>query len=103
MHAAWHHRPSSVVGLSAPPVTGHRQHCGGGLSSSCSSIVAYQALNAQLMLRCSFSSRAVHTIIMLTRPFFPVRVPSAAPCCCTTEEHGMQDHGPQNSHAGSFS
>jgi hypothetical protein len=35
MHAAWHHSPRSVVGLSAPPVTGHRQHCGGGPPSSC--------------------------------------------------------------------
>lgn len=37
MQAACAHRPGSVVGLSAPPATGHRQHCGGGRPSSFSS------------------------------------------------------------------
>ena len=36
MQAAWHHRSSSSAGFRAPPETGHRQHCGGTLSCSCS-------------------------------------------------------------------
>jgi hypothetical protein len=35
MHAAWHQSPGSVVGFSAPPVTGQRQHCGACWSFSC--------------------------------------------------------------------
>ena len=35
MHAAWHQSSGSVVGLSAPPVTGQRQHCGSRPPSSC--------------------------------------------------------------------
>lgn len=35
MQAAWHHKSSSSAGFSAPPDTGHRQHCGGTLSCSC--------------------------------------------------------------------
>ncbi len=35
MHAACAHSPLSVAGLSAPPVTGHRQHCGAFASFSC--------------------------------------------------------------------
>jgi hypothetical protein len=35
--AACTQRPARVAGLSAPPATGHRQHCGGGRPSSLSS------------------------------------------------------------------
>ena len=35
MHVAWHHRPSLVAGLSAPPDTGQMQHCGALPPSSC--------------------------------------------------------------------
>lgn len=27
MQAEWHHSPRMVVGFSAPPTTGHTQHC----------------------------------------------------------------------------
>ena len=37
MQAACAQRPEMVVGFRAPPATGHRQHCGGGLPSSFSS------------------------------------------------------------------
>lgn len=37
MQAAWHHSPDSVVGLSAPPTTGHRQQAGSGEPASRSS------------------------------------------------------------------
>ena len=30
MHATWHHTSGMVVGFSAPPSTGQRQHWGGG-------------------------------------------------------------------------
>ena len=39
MQAQWHHSPGSVVRFRAPPVTGHRQHCGLSLPSSCKTLI----------------------------------------------------------------
>ncbi len=49
MQAAWHHRSSPSAGLSAPPETGHRQHCGATLSCSCSTQKTLMTMHMTLM------------------------------------------------------
>lgn len=51
MHATWHQTPGRVVGLSAPPSTGHTAQCGRG----CPSSTASHALHTHLSSICGSS------------------------------------------------